>query len=439
MSTGVGGRARTPPRMSIARFIYSVLMLALVPVLLLRLRLRARREPLYGLAVAERFGFYSMPTDAGKVWIHAVSLGETRAVQALVQALREGHPGIRFIFTHGTATGREQGLSLMQNGDLQMWQPWDTPFAVQRFLRHFQPRLGLLVDTEVWPNTIAEAKAHGVPLVLINGRLSARSLRKAMRWPSLSQPAFQGLHAIWAQTADDAKRMEHLGARVQSVMGNLKFDAVPDAALMHSGLAWRAAAPKPVVLLAISREGEEAALLKLLTDNPSYQRDVQWWLVPRHPQRFDAVAALVLSAGLTLSRRSQWGALLPGQPVALPDDAVVLGDTMGEMPFYFGAASVCLLGGSFEPLGGQNLIEACACACPVVMGPHTFNFTEAARLALHSGAALRTADLSEAVSQAHALAIDEEKCLRMAEAASSFATQHQGAVQRCLLLLKPLL
>ena len=424
--------------MSVARFIYSVLMLALVPVLLLRLRWRARREALYAHAVGERFGFYSMPADSGKVWIHAVSLGETRAVQALVKALRQTYPGIRFLFTHGTATGREQGLSLLQSGDTQVWQPWDTPFAVERFLRHFQPRLGLLVDTEVWPNTVALAKAHGVPLVLLNGRLSAKSLRKAMRWSSLSKPAFQGLHAVWAQTADDAKRMEHLGAKVQSVMGNLKFDAVPDARLLATGLAWRAQSSRPVVLLAISREGEEAALLKLLSDNPAYMRDVQWWLVPRHPQRFDDVAALVASAGHALVRRSQWGPQLPDSPIA-GSDAVVLGDSLGEMPFYFGAASVCLLGGSFEPLGGQNLIEACACACPVVMGPHTFNFTEAARLALHSGAALRTANLSEAVSRAHALAVNRQEGANMAKAAGSFATQHQGAVQRCIELLKPLL
>jgi 3-deoxy-D-manno-octulosonic-acid transferase len=424
--------------MSLARFIYSLLMFALVPVLWLRLHLRARREALYSHAVAERFGFYKQPAESGKVWIHAVSLGETRAVQALVQALRQAHPGIRFIFTHGTATGREQGLSLMQEGDTQVWQPWDVPFAVERFLRHFQPRLGLLVDTEVWPNTVAMAKAHGLPLVLLNGRLSARSLRKAMRWPALSKPAFQGLHAVWAQTADDAKRMEHLGAKVQSVMGNLKFDAIPDAVMMQTGLAWRAQSLRPVVLLAISREGEEAALLKLLSDNPAYMKDVQWWLVPRHPQRFDAVAGLVLSAGLPLVRRSQWPTPVPASPVAAPG-AVVLGDSMGEMPFYFGAASVCLLGGSFEPLGGQNLIEACACGCPVVMGPHTFNFSEAARLALHSGAALRAVDLSDAVQKAHALATHPQACQAMAGDASSFATQHQGAVLRCLALLKPLL
>lgn len=424
--------------MSIARLIYSSLMLALMPVLLLRLLWRARRERLYGHAIAERFGVYRIPAQSGNVWIHAVSLGETRAVQALVQALRQAHPDMLFVFTHGTATGRQQGDSLLQAGDVQVWQPWDAPFAVQRFLRHFQPRLGLLVDTEVWPNTVAYAKAHGLPLVLLNGRLSARSLRKALRWSSLSQPAFQGLHAIWAQTTDDAKRFERLGAQVQAVIGNLKFDAVPDQQLLQTGLAWRAKSARPVVVLAISREGEEAQWLKALSENPAYLRDLQWWLVPRHPQRFDEVAALVQAAGHSLVRRSQWGPGLPDKPIA-PPEAVVLGDSMGEMALYFGAASVCLLGGSFEPLGGQNLIEACACACPVVMGPHTYNFSEAARLALHSGAAIRVDNMSQAVKSAHALATHTQACKDMAEAASAFATQHHGAVLRCMELLKPLL
>ncbi len=424
--------------MSIARLIYSTLMLALMPVLFMRVLWRARREPVYGQAIAERFGVYRLPPQSGSVWIHAVSLGETRAVQELVQALRQAHPGIRFVFTHGTATGRAQGQSLLRDGDVQVWQPWDVPFAVQSFLQHFQPRLGLLVDTEVWPNTVALSQSHGLPLVLLNGRLSARSLRKALGWSSLSKPAFQSLHAIWAQTAEDAARFEQLGARVQAVMGNLKFDAVPNQQLLERGLSWRAQSTQPVVLLAISREGEEAQWLKVLSDYPAYLQGVQWWVVPRHPQRFDEVAALMQAAGHGLVRRSQWGAGLPEQPLAA-SEAMVLGDSLGEMPFYFGAASVCLLGGSFEPLGGQNLIEACACACPVVMGAHTFNFTEAARLALDSGAAVRVKNMLQAVSTAHALATHQPELMRMRQAAQGFATQHQGAVVRCLSLLKPIL
>ena len=419
-------------------FFYGLLTRLLTPVLLLKLYVRSRKEPLYGVSVSERLGYYTLPAIAGSVWIHAVSLGETRAIQTLVVAIRKAHPGVKFVFTHGTATGREQGLSLLQEGDVQVWQPWDTPEMVARFLRHFQPRTGFLVDTEVWPVMVDQACKHGVPMVLLNARLSAKSLRRSMQWSALARPAFNKLHAIWAQSEQDAKRFQALGVTVQSVMGNLKFDAVPDGQQLQQGLVWRKAMARPVVLLAISREGEEAALLELLAQQPAYLQDVQWWLVPRHPQRFNDVAGLVASAGHTLVRRSQWGLQLPDSPLAA-SDAVVLGDSLGEMPFYFGVASVCLLGGSFEPLGGQNLIEACACACPVVMGPHTFNFTEAARLAIQSGTALRTANLAEAVSRAHALAVNRQEGLNMAEAARGFATQHQGAAQRCLELLKPLL
>ena len=419
-------------------FVYGWLMRLLSPFLLLKLYLRARKEPMYGLSVAERFGYYDMSQSSGAVWFHAVSLGETRAIQALVMAMRQAYPGMKFVFTHGTATGREQGLSLLEDGDVQVWQPWDVPFAVQRFLQHFQPRIGFLVDTEVWPVMVDQAHKQGVPMVLLNARLSPKSLRRSMQWSALARPAFNALHAVWAQSDQDAKRFQALGVTVQSVMGNLKFDAVPDKQQLQQGLAWRQAMTRPVVLLAISREGEEAALLDVLSQQPAYLNDVQWWFVPRHPQRFAQVAALVNAKGLSMQQRSEWGAFPEFQHLH-PQTQVVLGDSMGEMPFYFGAASVCLLGGSFEPLGGQNLIEACACGCPVVMGPHTFNFAQAAQLALQDGAAVRVKDMAEAVKAAYQLAMDRTACQQTSALATQFASRHQGAVARCLALMKPLL
>jgi 3-deoxy-D-manno-octulosonic-acid transferase len=419
-------------------FAYGCFMYLLSPLLLLKLYARSRKEPLYAQAVAERFGFYRMPATSGGIWIHAVSLGETRAIQSLVETLRQHYPNVRFVFTHGTATGRQQGLSLLQAGDIQVWQAWDSPQAVKRFFRHFQPKLGFLVDTEVWPVTVSQAAKHGVPVVLLNARLSARSLRKAMQWSALAKPAFGSLKAIWAQSEQDAKRFQSLGVPVQAVMGNLKFDAVPDAVQVQQGHDLRARMQRPVILLAISREGEEAALLDVLMQQPAYLKDVQWWLVPRHPQRFEDVAALVKAKGLTLIKRSEWGAHPQANDVQ-STDAMVLGDSMGEMAFYFSAASVCLLGGSFEPLGGQNLIESCACACPVVMGLHTFNFAQAATLAQQAGAAVRVKHLNEAVDVAYRLALDKQECANKAELARQFATQHQGAVARCVELIKPLM
>ena len=419
-------------------FIYGLFMRLLSPFLLLKLYARSRKEPLYAQAVAERFGYYSTPATSGGIWIHAVSLGETRAIETLVIAIRQNYPGVTFVFTHGTATGRKQGLSLLKPGDVQVWQAWDSPQAVKRFFKHFQPRLGFLVDTEVWPMTVAQAAKHGVPVVLINARLSARSLRKAMQWSALAKPAFASLTAIWAQSEQDAKRFQSLGVQVQAVMGNLKFDAVPDNEQMLIGHGLRASFSRPVILLAISREGEEASLLNVLAQHPGYLQDVQWWLVPRHPQRFDDVAALVKNHGWPLLRRSEWGHS-PDAALVQASNALVLGDSMGEMALYFSAASVCLLGGSFEPLGGQNLIESCACACPVVMGPHTFNFAQAATLAQQAGAAIKARDLTEAVDVAYRLALDKQECANKAELARQFATQHQGAVARCIELIKPLM
>ena len=419
-------------------FIYGWFMRLLSPLLLIKLYARSRKEPLYAEAVAERFGYYSTPATSGGIWIHAVSLGETRAIETLVRAIRHNYPSVTFVFTHGTATGRKQGLSLLKPGDAQVWQAWDSPQAVKRFFKHFQPRLGFLVDTEVWPMTVAQAAKHGVPVVLLNARLSARSLRKAMQWSELAKPAFASLTAIWAQSEQDAKRFQSLGVQVQAVMGNLKFDAVPDREQMLKGHALRTSFARPVILLAISREGEEASLLDLLAQHPEYLKEVQWWLVPRHPQRFDDVAALVKTKEWPLIRRSEWGDF-PDAALMQSTNALVLGDSMGEMALYFSAASVCLLGGSFEPLGGQNLIEACACACPVVMGPHTFNFAQAATLAQQAGAAIRASDLKEAVDVAYRLALDKHECANKTELARQFATQHQGAVARCIELIKPLM
>ena len=414
------------------RFFYSFLMWALSPVLWLKLHLRARREPVYGQAIAERFGYYSQDASSGALWIHAVSLGETRAIRSLIKALRLAYPDLRLLLTHGTATGRSEGVNLLREGDVQAWLPWDTPAAVGRFLRHFQPCMGVLIDTEVWPNLSAIAQQQGIPLVLANARLSEHSWRKAQRWSALAKPAFSGLNAVWAQTEEDAKRLRSLGAPVSAVMGNLKFDAVPDPLLLATGQAWRnALTARPVVLLAISREGEEAMFLQVLQQHPEYLQQAQWWIVPRHPQRFDEVADLLQASGLPWQRRSQWSEDLTH--LSAPQEAVlVLGDSVGEMPLYYGAASVALLGGSFAPLGGQNLIEACACSCPVVMGPHTFNFKQAAEWAIHAQAGLRCTDVTTAMAKALAIAIDRQLQQQMSQAAQLFASSHQGAVAHCV-------
>ena len=399
--------------------VYSLLMTAAQPLLRRKLRRRGVSEPGYLHNVEERFGHYEGATEPGRLWLHAVSLGETRAAAILMQALRERQPDLRFLLTHGTATGREQGQALLREGDAQAWLPWDTPDAVRRFLAHFRPSAGILIETEVWPNIAALCAEQGIPLALANARLSEKSLSRARKLPGLSRRAYGSLRAVWAQTETDARRLAEAGATVKGVYGNLKFDATPDPALLRQGREWHAASAAPVVMFASSREGEETDFLAALRSHPG----VQWMLVPRHPQRFDEVAAQVAQAGFTASRRSTWAdAPAPGD--------VWFGDSLGEMPLYYGMSDVALLGGSFAPLGGQNLIEAAACGCPVVMGPHTFNFGEAAALALEAGAARRVATLEEGVARAVAWARDTGARRRAADAGEKFAEAHRGAADQ---------
>ncbi|HMN21625.1 MAG TPA: 3-deoxy-D-manno-octulosonic acid transferase [Ottowia sp.] len=426
--------------------LYDLVAWAAQPLLRRKLRRRGRAEPGYLQAVEERFGRYGdapprpQPAPgAPLVWIHAVSLGETRAAAILLRELRAQWPGMRLLLTHGTATGRAEGARLLQPGDAQVWQPWDTRGATRAFVTRYRPDLGVLMETEIWPNLVRACRRAGVPLVLANARLSEKSLRGARRAAWLLRPAYAGLSAAYAQGEADAERLRAAGAPVAGVLGNLKYDAEAPAALLERGRHWRAQATQPVVMLASSREGEEAEFLRQLkagawvAANGAAAAPPQWLLVPRHPQRFDEVAALVAQQGLDLSRRSIWGEGAEGRPQAA---AVWLGDSLGEMPAYYALADVALLGGSFEPLGGQNLIEAAACGCPVVMGPHTFNFAEAAEHALAAGAALRVANLAEGLAVAAALARDEARRARMAAAGQAFARQHQGAARRTVEALR---
>jgi len=369
-----------------------------------------------------------------------VSLGEARAAGILIDALRRQHPDIRILLTNGTATGREEGAKLLGPDDLQVWQPWDTPEAVERFLDRFRPSVGVLMETEIWPILTAACAERGIPLALANARLNEKSLAAAKRLAWIARPTYAALAAVWAQTEADAHRLVSAGAKVDGVFGNLKFDATPDNVQLGRAAALRAQLPKPVIVFASSRDGEEQLLLDVLKRfrhappvgySPTAGKkvrmevaDVQWMIVPRHPQRFDEVAALVEANGLAVARRSAASAESGAEA------QIWLGDSLGEMALYYGLADVALLGGSFEPLGGQNLIEAAACGCPVVMGPSTFNFAEAADLSLAAGAALRADDMEQAVVAALALVADPVRHEGMVQAAMAFSSSNRGAAAR---------
>ncbi|MEJ6022347.1 3-deoxy-D-manno-octulosonic acid transferase [Ramlibacter sp. PS4R-6] len=404
------------------RRLYTFAMIGAQPLLRRKLRRRGRAEPGYLEHIDERFGRYAGSVEPGALWIHAVSLGETRAAAILVEQLRKLQPDIRILLTHGTATGRAEGERILRKGDMQAWLPWDVPKAVHGFLNHFRPRAGVLMETEVWPNLVAGCKARDIPLALANARFSEKSMKQTLRLARLARQTYGTLAAVWAQTDADAQRLAQVGATVKHVFGNLKFDATPDPVQLERGREWRDTLDRPVVMFASSREGEEEAFFQLLQSEDGLE-GVQWLVVPRHPQRFEEVVQLAELHGLTVSRRTDW-------PDAPEDAQVWIGDSLGEMALYYGLADVALLGGSFAKLGGQNLIEAAACGCPVVMGPHTFNFAEAAELSLAAGAAQRVPDMREGVLAAVAWASDIERQLAGHRAALGFAAAHQGAARR---------
>ncbi len=408
-----------------ARLTYSFVLYLLTPLIWLRLLWRARRQPEYLQRLGERYGFYGRRPPGPLLWVHAVSVGETRAAQPLVEALQRRWPAHRILLTGMTPTGRQAAREVYGDRVVQAYLPYDYPGAVDRFLRHFSPEFGVLMETEVWPNLLAAARRRGVPVMLANARLSARSARGYGRIGALARPAFASLAGVAAQTADDAARLAELGVAPVEICGNLKFDVQPPADKLALGRQWRAVlGERPVWLAASTREGEEELVLQAWC---SVAPEALLVLVPRHPQRFAEVAALLGARGIEFARRSEG---LPG-----PASRVWLGDSMGEMAAYYALADLAFVGGSLLPLGGQNLIEAAACGCPVLVGPHTFNFKQATEDALAAGAALRVADADALGVAVDRLLADETALAGMREAAQSFAQAHQGATGRMLALI----
>jgi 3-deoxy-D-manno-octulosonic-acid transferase len=412
---------------TLIRGLYSLVLRLLTPAYLARLWWKGRKEPVYRKRIGERLGYYAHKPRRGRggvVWIHAVSLGETKAAGPLIKALRVELPEMRVLLTCSTATGVQAGLELLQHQDDQAWFPFDTPGAVRRFLKRYRPAVGIMMETEIWPNVMAQARQRQIPMVLANARLSLKSQRQGQRFARLLLPALDAFTRILAQTARDAQRFRELGARVVEVHGNTKFDLTPPPKLLVRGHEWRARLHRPVVLMAVSREGEEESLFDAWREMPTPRPLLA--VVPRHAPRFDDVAAMAQQAGFSIARRSTWTDEPPAE--ALHAD-VWIGDSMHEMPLYYALADVALLGGSFAPLGGQNLIEAAACGCPLLMGQHTFNFEEAAQMAIDSGAAARMKDMASAVRRAVAL-VDDPQRNEWVERALSFGISHRGANER---------
>ncbi|MDH2052933.1 3-deoxy-D-manno-octulosonic acid transferase [Achromobacter marplatensis] len=430
------------------RGVYSLALRALSPLVWLWMARRARRAGgEWGIFSPERFGHAAAPSPAAAdavpflswtapVWVHAVSLGETRAAQPLLQALLDR--GLPVLLTHMTATGRAEGQRLFPQaiacGQLrQTWLPYDFPGATRRFMDSYRPRCGLLIEREIWPNLLAAARRARVPMALVSARFSASSLRQAGRMGGVMREALAGLDLVLAQTAEDAGRLAQAGAAAPVVTGNLKFDLALPAPQVQAGRAWRTQLGRPVLAVASTREGEDSGFIGAIKRHAAARRAPDsplLLLIPRHPQRFDEAARQLAEAGLAFVRRSEGT-----EPD--PDTLVVLGDTLGEMAFYYAASDVAIVAGSFAPLGGQNLIEACAAGVPVIVGPHTFNFKQAAEDAIAAGAVLRAADTGQAVDSAMALLADAPRRQAASQAARAWFDSHAGATRRTLAALAP--
>ncbi len=408
------------------RLAYALLLYLITPLILLRLFWRGKKQPEYRQNISERFAFYGQRAKTPIIWLHAVSVGETRAAQPLIEALQENWPKHRILLTSMTPTGRATGQEVYGDRVIQAYLPYDLPDAVDRFFDHFLPDFGILMETEIWPNLLHAAQRRKIPLLLVNARLSARSAKSYGRFSRLLGPAFAALSGVAAQTTADAERLTGLGATGVEVCGNLKFDVLPSAEHLALGQTWRnTLAGRSIWLAASTREGEESLILDAWQKQGD--RSALLVLVPRHPQRFAEVAALLEARGINHVRRSQ------GLPAA--DTQVWLGDSMGEMAAYYAMADLAFIGGSLLPLGGQNLIEAAACHCPMLVGPHTFNFLRATEDAIAAGAALRVSDANALIIAVNHLLQAKNEMAAMQQAAIEFSAAHRGATQRTLALI----
>jgi 3-deoxy-D-manno-octulosonic-acid transferase len=410
-------------------------MLLALPLIVLRLYWRGRKEPRYREHIGERFGRFNQPATKGAIWLHAVSVGEMRAAEPLVAALRAKHPDAPLLLTCMTPTGRATAQQLYGAFATITYLPYDIGFLVRRLIARFSPRVFIVMETELWPNAIAVCHAARIPAYLVNARLSEKSFRNYQRLAPvhvLIRQALAQLTGVAAQHARDAERLRALGAPAPTITGSLKFDVQINDALVVLGQSWRAAlAPSRGVMLAVStRDGEERAIANAYAAAFSKEERARQLLVvvPRHPPRFNEAADLITAAGLTLQRRSS------GEAIDANTE-VWLGDSMGEVAAYVAMCDFAFVGGSLLPLGGQNLIEVCAQGKPVLMGPSTYNFADAARLAREAGALVAVADADGLMRAAKSLFNDPDDRNRHANAAREFSQAHRGATQKTMELL----
>jgi 3-deoxy-D-manno-octulosonic-acid transferase len=401
--------------------LYSTLWLLATPLVRRYLRKRAIKAPAYLEHWDERFGTALLPRRKGAIWVHAVSVGETRAALPLINALRKQWPEAPLLVTQMTPTGRACAEDLYgENAEIR-YLPYDYPQAVRQFIACYSPKFGVLMETEIWPNLIDAADWEKVPLFLANARLSEKSLSGYRKIGCLIRSSLRKLTSIAAQTDEDASRLLRLGARHVVVCGNTKYDVEPPLTQLELGKHFRQLiGSRRVVVCASTRANEEGLIFDAWR---RHTQDCLLVVVPRHPERFAEVGELARRTGFTVQYRSDM------QPVD-KNTQVWIGDSMGELLAYYAAADLVFIGGSLLPLGGQNLIEPASLGIPVLMGPSTYNFSDASDKAFKSGAAIQVSDADDMVDKINRLLVDENRRKMMSKAALEFSKEHRGASLR---------
>ncbi|HEY8586904.1 MAG TPA: lipid IV(A) 3-deoxy-D-manno-octulosonic acid transferase [Rhodanobacter sp.] len=418
------------------RYLYTLAMFLVTPLLVLRLLARGVRSRPYHRRWLERFGFFESPGFSGSLWVHAVSVGEVNAAEPLVKALQRDYPRAPLVITTVTPTGTARVHQLFGDSVFHVYLPYDLPFAVSRFLGKIRPRLALIVETEIWPNLYFACRRRGVPLMIVNARLSERSLRGYRPLRGMLRSALRCVDVIAAQSRVDAARYRLLGADPQQllVMGNMKFDMpVPDGAVAEGDSMREHWGPRrPVWMAASTHEGEELAALEAHLQVLKRLPDALLLVAPRHPERFRLVEHTARNLGFTVGTRS-------GDGVPSSSHQVFVIDAMGQLMPFFAASDVAFVGGSLVPIGGHNVLEPAALSVPVLVGPYTFNFEEITGTLIEHGGAERVMDAARLGQAVLALLLSAGSRKRMGQAASFVFERERGAVERVMRLVDGLL
>jgi 3-deoxy-D-manno-octulosonic-acid transferase len=417
------------------RHLYTLLVRVAAPVAYAIVLWRAVRDPGYRQGLAERFGFGQALTGGqASVWVHAVSLGEVTAAAPLVRAIRGRFPGTAVVLTCATPTGRARALALFGRELEVRFLPYDLPGSVRRFLRRMRPRSLFIMETELWPNLFRECERQGVPIVLASARLSDKSVDRYRRFGALFRGLFAGNVVVGAQSAADAARFAAIGAdqRRLHVVGNVKFDIEVDASVAAAGrvLRTRLFGTRPVWIAGSTHDGEEEQVLAAHEELRRHHPDALLVLVPRHPNRFDAVAALLARRGVPCTRRSAARSAAAG-------DSVFLVDTTGELQCFYAASDVAFVGGSLVPIGGHNLLEPAALGVAVLTGPADFNGREVAEMLVDRGAVWRVSDSAALAAALERLLDDPALRTRMGSLGREAVAANRGSVARVMALIDP--